>query len=87
MLRAFISYGFCFAILQLLIACGPAPIDQSDTAVDTEQSEQPVDDRAEAETLILAFGDSLYAGYGLPQQEGFVPELEDALRADRKSVV
>jgi acyl-CoA thioesterase-1 len=29
---------------------------------------------------ILAFGDSLTAGYGLPQGQGFVPQLQDALR-------
>jgi acyl-CoA thioesterase I len=29
---------------------------------------------------ILAFGDSLTAGYGLPSGQGFAPQLEDALR-------
>ena len=29
---------------------------------------------------ILAFGDSLTAGYGLPQGQGFAPQLEDSLR-------
>lgn len=29
---------------------------------------------------ILAFGDSLTAGYGLPQGQGFAPQLEKALR-------
>lgn len=29
---------------------------------------------------ILAFGDSLTAGYGLPRGQGFVPQLEDSLR-------
>lgn len=29
---------------------------------------------------ILAFGDSLTAGYGLPQGQGFAPQLEDVLR-------
>lgn len=32
------------------------------------------------EVHILAFGDSLTAGYGLPQGQGFAPQLEDALR-------
>lgn len=36
--------------------------------------------RAEAEPIrILAFGDSLTAGYGLPQEDGFVPQLQKAL--------
>jgi acyl-CoA thioesterase-1 len=30
---------------------------------------------------ILAFGDSLTAGYGLPRDRGFAPQLEAALRA------
>lgn len=29
---------------------------------------------------VLAFGDSLTAGYGLPQGQGFAPQLENALR-------
>ena len=29
---------------------------------------------------VLAFGDSLTAGYGLPRQQGFAPQLEDMLR-------
>lgn len=35
---------------------------------------------AAAETRILAFGDSLTAGYGLPEEEGFVPRLTQWLR-------
>jgi len=31
---------------------------------------------------LLAFGDSLTAGYGLPQGDGFVPRLEAALRKE-----
>ena len=29
---------------------------------------------------VLAFGDSLMAGYGLPSNQGFAPQLEDTLR-------
>ncbi len=80
MLNRFMTYGFCFAILQLLIACGPAaeensaPVEQQQAVVDSP--EVPV---TEAETLIVAFGDSLYAGYGLAPDEGFAPELQKAL--------
>jgi acyl-CoA thioesterase I len=35
---------------------------------------------AAKEVHILAFGDSLTAGYGLPPGQGFVPQLEDTLR-------
>jgi len=35
---------------------------------------------------LLALGDSLTAGYGLPQDQGFVPRLQAALRARGRSV-
>jgi acyl-CoA thioesterase-1 len=34
----------------------------------------------ERDVHVLAFGDSLTAGYGLPQGQGFVPQLEETLR-------
>ena len=34
----------------------------------------------ERDVHILAFGDSLTAGYGLPSGQGFAPQLEDTLR-------
>ena len=37
--------------------------------------------QAPAETVIAALGDSLTQGYGLPEAEGFVPQLEAWLRA------
>src|SRR5579862_5063067 len=36
---------------------------------------------AQAPVKIVAFGDSLTAGYGLPDKEGFVPRLQAALAA------
>ena len=37
--------------------------------------------QAEAKDVhILAFGDSLTAGYGLPREQGFAPQLQDVLR-------
>src|SRR3546814_10539478 len=33
--------------------------------------------------LVVAFGDSLFAGYNLAQHEGFVPALERGLAAQR----
>ena len=38
-------------------------------------------DNAMPPTEIIVLGDSLTAGYGLPPQAGFVPQLEQALRA------
>jgi len=37
---------------------------------------------AVAEVRILAFGDSLTQGFGLPEDQGFVPQLQDWLRAN-----
>ena len=37
--------------------------------------------RAEAPVRIVAFGDSLTAGLGLPEKDGFVPRLQAALAA------
>ncbi len=87
MLRTLVSYGFCVAVLQLLIACGAAtdestPLDQRG-AVESEADAVKI---AEADLLVVAFGDSLYAGYGLDQNEGFAPELEKALQAEGKDV-
>ena len=31
---------------------------------------------------VLAFGDSLFAGYGLPSGQGFAPQLQDVLRRE-----
>lgn len=39
-----------------------------------------------AEEVVLAFGDSLTAGYGLQAQAGLVPQLEGWLRADGQDV-
>ena len=35
---------------------------------------------AQAEQRVVAFGDSLTAGFGLPEEEGFVPQLENWLQ-------
>lgn len=88
MLRNLVLYGFALAFLQLLIACGPAPEEaqavQEDVAAASAKTES--DQKAEAKFLILAFGDSLYAGYGVDQKQGFAPELQAALRAAGKDV-
>ena len=38
------------------------------------------------ESVILIFGDSLTAGYGLPRADGFVAQLQDSLKQFGKSV-
>ena len=69
------------AAVLVLAACGGA---QDDTVPpESAPSEAaPVADIAVAgpERRILAFGDSLFAGYGLEEEEGYPEQLEDALR-------
>ena len=82
MLLRFIPYVGPLLLLQALAACSgenngagetnaaatpPAPVARTAPAADGK--------------LVLAFGDSLYAGYGVPAEESFPAELEEALRA------
>ena len=60
--------------LQLMLACSPAaeapPVEQANTSVEARRRD---------ERLVLALGDSLYAGYGVGQNESFPAMLEKAL--------
>ncbi|MEP2988458.1 MAG: arylesterase [Parasphingorhabdus sp.] len=87
MFKNLLQYGLALVVLQLLVACGPAPQDAPSGREQVETIETP-DEKSEkeADTLVLAFGDSLYAGYGLSQNDGFVPELQRALKAAGKDV-
>lgn len=87
MIKNLLQYGFGLVVLQLLVACGTAT---QDAPSDKQQAEtaniaEP-EVVEEADTLVLAFGDSLYAGYGLSQNDGFVPDLQKALNAAGKDV-
>jgi acyl-CoA thioesterase I len=72
-------YGALLLILQGLASCGqPSPA--------TEARQQSTSAPAAAEDvvatkLIIAFGDSLYAGYQLGPNEGFAPQMQAALKA------
>ncbi|HCJ21609.1 MAG TPA: arylesterase [Erythrobacter sp.] len=65
-----------------LAACGGGA---EDAVVPAEAQEQAVaaaeQEVAGPERRILAFGDSLFAGYGLDEQQGYPEQLEDTLRA------
>ena len=65
-----------------LAACGGGA---EDAVVPAEAQEQTVaaaeQEVAGPERRILAFGDSLFAGYGLDEQQGYPEQLEDTLRA------
>lgn len=87
MIRNFILYGALCLIIQGLVACGPAG--DAGTGEKTvpsgqtgEKGEGPAAARVDGGIEIVAFGDSLYAGYGLPPGSGFAPQLQGVLRTN-----
>ena len=78
--RSALIYGCVIALCQPLAACGSADApaastnDKGDTkAVAAISANAP---------LVIAFGDSLYAGYQLGPKEGLAPQLQAALAED-----
>lgn len=72
------QYAMLPLLFQLVGGCSdnkPA----ADKPTSGTAAEQPISAAAQDARLIVAFGDSLYAGYQLEQGEGFAPELERAL--------
>ena len=73
--------------MQIILLSGcdnapPPPADDRGTA-DTPAAPRDAPRPAGPERLILAFGDSLYAGYGLARGEALPDRLQTRLRADR----
>lgn len=84
LVNRFCLYGAPLLLVQLAIGCAPAAPDNNATATDINMGGSAVAANASAveeSALVVAFGDSLFAGYGLDQGQGFVPELERALTA------
>jgi acyl-CoA thioesterase I len=75
MLKLLARYGAAFAIFQVLSACGQSPVAEAPPKA-AKAAEQAQYDR-----LVVAFGDSLYAGYRLGPNEGLAPQLQAALLA------
>jgi acyl-CoA thioesterase I len=70
------------AIAAALAACSDAPDTKiANEAVPTPSAGGNVGASTQNAKLVVAFGDSLYAGYQLPQDQGFAPELQRALIA------
>src|SRR3546814_19324523 len=73
-------YGAPLLLVQLIIGCSPSAPEQNsgraeaNVAVLAETSAV-----AEAKKLVVAFGDSLFAGYNLDQDPGFAPALARSL--------
>ena len=70
------------AAIMLLAACSqgsePAPAPTSSTMAETQTAGEVDGPRR----TVLAFGDSLFAGYGLAKDEGYPERLEEALRGE-----
>ena len=65
-----------------MMGCSPSAPTQDNAVANTGQASAPLEKAplpADAK-LIVAFGDSLYAGYQLGANEGFAPVLEQQLR-------
>lgn len=88
----FLQYGVLLLLVQLAMSCAPAAPTQDEavmpapsmnaSGVQTVDATLPSDKAIAADTrLIVAFGDSLYAGYKLGAQEGFAPALGRRLAA------
>jgi acyl-CoA thioesterase-1 len=65
------SYGWRYALVQILVV-GALSLFGETTATPTY---------AQSPIKMVALGDSLTAGYGLPDKDGFVPQLQAALTA------
>nr|WP_246263450.1 arylesterase [Parasphingopyxis algicola] len=81
-------YAALLLVVQPLAGCANDG-GSTDSAVDRnveDEADTATASQADYDHLIVAFGDSLYAGYGLNQDEGFAPELENALRDSGLSV-
>lgn len=74
--KIFYLYGALFLLCQVLVGCDDArPTKDVPNAVTHPATELRGQSR-----LIVAFGDSLYAGYQLGPKDGFAPQLQAALR-------
>ena len=74
-MRRFVAYGAALLLIQGLSACGQTPVAEAPVKVAKAQQAIPYD------KLVVAFGDSLYAGYRLGPNEGLAPQLQAALNA------
>jgi acyl-CoA thioesterase I len=77
-MKNLVLYGAVALLLQGVVACGNAPQSTKDEGASTESNAPEV---AQYDKLVVAFGDSLYAGYRLAPNEGLAPQLQAALNA------
>lgn len=83
MQRRRVCYGAAALLIQALAGCGQAPSDPvaaPTTAASPVAAAREVARPAGRERLVLAFGDSLYAGYGLERGQSLPDAVEARLR-------
>jgi acyl-CoA thioesterase I len=85
-MRRMVRYGAAALFCQALVACGSADTPQGSTKASSGQrTDAPQVAPVPADApLVIAFGDSLYAGYQLGPNEGLAPQLQSALVAAGK---
>jgi acyl-CoA thioesterase I len=75
-MRSFWLYGALIVAIQGLAACGSNPVAPEEPKAEAKA------EAAQYDKLVVAFGDSLYAGYRLAPNEGLALQLQAALKAD-----
>jgi acyl-CoA thioesterase I len=75
-MRSFWLYGALCVAIQGLSGCGSNPVAENKSEI------RETAKVAQYDQLVVAFGDSLYAGYRLAPNEGLAPQLQAALQAD-----
>lgn len=84
--RTYAVTGALIQVAWLLAACGEAP-EKATPVADATSTAQPAPGPSEAAVVsgpkrtVLAFGDSLYAGYGLNRGESLPDAIQERLRA------
>ena len=74
MKKNFSLYGALLLLFQVLAGCDAAP-----PPIEAENAGRAITSEASEPTrLVVAFGDSLYAGYRLDAKDGFAPVLQAA---------
>ena len=74
----FALYGAALLLVQALAACGSSPVTAPKD--ETAQNAPAKAEAAQYDKLVVAFGDSLYAGYRLGPTEGLAPQLQAELQ-------
>ena len=81
MLSKFTIYGALLLFCQLLLSCSEPQSTNTAQAPTSAVAAPEKSEKAETALHIVAFGDSLYAGYQLGPKEGLAPQLQAALQA------